>query len=78
MDYLAYIKKKLSKYNIDINNINKSTKIKDIYLDSFDLLQIIISIENDFKIKVNDNDIYKITNINDIILLIKKLKKNTL
>ena len=78
MDYLAYIKKKLSKYNIDIKNINKNTKIKEIYLDSFDLLQIIISIEDELKIKVDDNDIYKKKNINDIILLIKKLKKNTL
>lgn len=48
--------------NVDINSINDDTILigeDGLFYDSIDVLELIVELENRFKIKVKDNDIIK-------------------
>ena len=66
MDILK-IKEIIAKYaKVDASTISENTDIKnDLHLDSIDLYQIIIDVENTFNIKINDKYLYT---SNDILI----------
>ena len=59
----------ISKYvKVDKNNIDLNAKFKeDLHLDSIDLFQIIMEIEEDFNIKLETEDLMKIKTIGDAL-----------
>lgn len=62
----------------DCSKIDTNTKLfSGGYLDSISLFEFIIFIENEFNIKIRDNDIspMNFNNIKDIVKIIKKYKE---
>ena len=68
---LISILKKISKAKIITT---KSNLIKDKFLDSLDLINLVFLIEDNFKIKLNDNDLNdkNFKNVNTLLKLINK------
>ncbi|ONI43050.1 acyl carrier protein [Candidatus Epulonipiscium fishelsonii] len=61
--------------NISKTELSADTSfIDDLNADSLDVFQIIIALEEEFSIEVDNKDVEKITTIEDIAILIKKVK----
>ncbi|MFI4819060.1 MAG: acyl carrier protein [Enterobacterales bacterium] len=72
------IKKIISKqFGIKIKNIlNKTSFIKDLGADSLDIIELIMSFEENFNIEITDEKAEKITTVKEAIDFIKlKFKK---
>ena len=70
--------KKIISEQIGINfeKINNNKIIlKKLGLDSVDLIELIMSLEEHFSIKIEDEQIEKMKSLNDIIIYIKKTQK---
>ncbi len=64
-----YIKKIISE-QLDINEIKikiDSSIVNDLNIDSLDLVELIMSLEEQFEIEISDEDSQKFLTINDII-----------
>lgn len=58
----------------DVDKITPETNImKDLEVDSIKTIEITVAIEKKFKISVRDEDVPKITSVNDAVILVKKL-----
>jgi acyl carrier protein len=58
----------------DVDAITPETNImKDLEVDSIKTIEITVAIEKKFKISVRDEDVPKITSVNDAVMLVKKL-----
>ena len=66
----ASIKNKVP--NIDIN---ESTNLSSLGLDSLDLVEITLEIEDKFHIEFTSSDIAKLETVKDVILLIERKTK---
>lgn len=51
--------------------INDNSNLRDLGIDSLDLLDLIIDVEEKFNIKITDDELLKIESLTDIINLIK-------
>lgn len=68
MDVLNTIKKILAEQlDIDENSITETTTIEDLGVDSLDLVETIMNIEEEFGIEVDDNDVENLKTIGDFI-----------
>lgn len=57
-------------------DISKDDTFRDLGIDSIDLLDFVMKIENHFNIKIEDSELLKINSISDVIsILEKKVKK---
>lgn len=63
------IKKKFSKH------VERHTSLKEIGIDSLDLLDFIIEIEKKFGIKLNDDELFNLQTIDDVVKKIEEIKK---
>ena len=70
------IKEIIAKYaKIDVSNLNEMADLKkDLHLDSIDLFQIIIDVENALNIKVPDNELLDIHTVKDALDKIENAK----
>lgn len=70
------IKEIIAKYaKVDVNNLNDTADLKkDLHLDSIDLFQIIIDVENALNIKIPDNELLDIHTIKDALDKIENAK----
>lgn len=60
---------------VDVNNLNDNTNFKtDLHLDSIDLFQIIMDIEETFNIKIENEQLLDIKTVGDAISKIKNAK----
>jgi acyl carrier protein len=56
------------------SDITSETNIaKDLEVDSIKTIEITVAIEKKFKISVRDEDVPKISTVNDAVVLVKKL-----
>lgn len=75
---LIYLIKKIEKVirdNIEVDNltIDLSTSFKeDLDLDSFEMAQLICSLEDELKVSIEDTDIVKINTVADLLRYIEK------
>ncbi|MDD7306401.1 MAG: phosphopantetheine-binding protein [Peptoniphilaceae bacterium] len=60
--------------NIDAENIDFATKIEDLDIDSIDLLDFIMTIEDKYDIEFSDEELDQIKSLEDIEELIEKKK----
>lgn len=75
MDILKELKKILKYKNIN-KSINLTTNLKnDLGLDSLDLMELIVMIENKLNIQIPDDKLTDIITINDFIKIINNIKK---
>ena len=70
------IKEIIAKYaKVDVNNLNDTAYLKkELHLDSIDLFQIIIDVENALNIKIPDNELLDIHTIKDALDKIENAK----
>ncbi|WP_343190162.1 phosphopantetheine-binding protein [Buchnera aphidicola (Mollitrichosiphum nigrofasciatum)] len=70
------IKKKIKKIFINVlnikNEIHDTDDFKKLEIDSLDMIEIIMDIENKFDIEIKDETIEKLNNIKDLINYVKK------
>ena len=52
--------------------INKNSTLKDLGIDSLDVLDLIGEVEDSFNIEVSDDELMNLKNINDIMILLKE------
>lgn len=60
--------------NIDVEDLDFNTKIKDLDIDSIDLLDFIMTIEEKYDIEFSDEELDQIGTLDDIVNLIEKKK----
>ena len=61
---------------VDISKVNENSNFKtDLGLDSIDLLQLVVAIEDKFKIKLDNDKLMTINTINDALKAFNELIK---
>lgn len=67
---------KLAEENLDLDlkGVDFSTEIDDLDIDSIDLLDFIMTIEEEYDIEFSDDELDEIKTLNDIVDLIEKKK----
>ena len=63
------IKEIIAKHaKVDVNNLDENLRFKeDLHLDSIDLFQLVMEIEETFSIKIDDSLLLNITTVKDAI-----------
>lgn len=69
---IALIAEKLSKKPEEITD--ESRLVEDLGADSLDIVELIMSFEDEFNISLPDEDVAKMTTIGDIVTYIESLK----
>ena len=54
---------------------NEASKIKEIGIDSLDLVEVIVAFEKKFKIAIPDFELEKVQTVADVIALLQKYLK---
>lgn len=64
---------KLAEENLDVDtaNLDFESKISDMDIDSIDLVDFIMVIEEEFEIEFTDEELDEIENLSDIVSLIE-------
>ncbi len=62
----------LKEKNIEID---KNTKFKEIGIDSIDLLDFVVKIEEEFNVVIDDSKLLEIEKVSDIVEIIEDLIK---
>lgn len=57
---------------VDVNEITESTTFEDLGVDSLDLFQILISLEEEFGVEIPNEDAENIKTIQDVVNYIKE------
>lgn len=57
---------------VDENSITEDTAIEELGADSLDLVEIVMTIEEEFDIKIDDSAIEDLKKVGDIITYIEK------
>ncbi|ATG97570.1 acyl carrier protein [Mesoplasma lactucae] len=73
MDYTDQIIKELKKQGVK-GNLTSNTNLKEVGLDSLDLMDMVVKLEDKFNIMVPDEELENIKTIGDLDKLIIKLK----
>ena len=70
MDTLETVKSILSE-KVDVSHLKEDDKLSDLGLDSLDLAEIMISIEETLGIEFTSNEILELKTLRDVLNLIK-------
>ena len=73
MNVRDVILKELRKFSN--KEISDDSNIKDLNIDSLDLLQLVVTLEKNMQISISDDELLSIKTVKDIINIINK-KKN--
>lgn len=58
--------------NVDINNLNENTKLReDLGVDSLDVVELVMRLEEEFDISVSDEDANDLETVGAIVKYIK-------
>lgn len=54
---------------LDVDNVelNEDTNLKDLGADSFDLLELVTALEDEFELTMDDDDVEKIATIGQVV-----------
>lgn len=67
----------VNQFNVERDSINKETSFtNDLNADSLDLVELIMSLEDEFDLELEDENIDGINTINDVIVHINSLTSN--
>ncbi|MGH1411827.1 MAG: phosphopantetheine-binding protein [Mycoplasma sp.] len=72
-DILDIIQKELEKKNVKIK-VNENTVIKDLNIDSLDILEFSINVENECDVAIPEDKLLKIKTIGEFLSLIEENK----
>ena len=62
--------------NIDMINITLNSTLDELCIDSLDIIEIIMSIEEAYNIDIDDSKIPEITKVSDLALIINQQHKD--
>ena len=65
----------VDKLNVNLEDIKLESKFKDLGADSLDTVELIMEIEKEFDVKIPDNEMEKLTTVQDVVTLIEKKLK---
>ena len=57
---------------VDENSITEDTAIEELGADSLDLVEIVMTLEEEFDVKIDDSEIENLKKVGDIITYIEK------
>ncbi|WP_418829113.1 acyl carrier protein [Paratractidigestivibacter sp.] len=54
---------------LDVDNVelNEDTNLKDLGADSFDLLELVTALEDEFELTMDDDDVEKIATVGQVV-----------
>jgi acyl carrier protein len=64
----------VEKLDIDPSIIHMNSTLQDLGVDSLDMVEIIMKIEEEFNIEINDEVVEKMHNIQDVISYVHELR----
>lgn len=53
--------------DIDAAELNEDTNLKDLGADSFDLLELVTALEDEFELTMDDDDVEKIATVGQVV-----------
>ena len=56
----------IARFDFNIRELKPKTRLEDLGLDSLDMIEFMFDIENEFKIKIPDQE-FKVTTIQEIV-----------
>ncbi len=74
MEIKEWVTKQIAKYSKI--KFNESTALKELKIDSLSLAEIIFDCENEFNIRINDDDLKNIHTVGDAIKAAENAIKN--
>lgn len=75
MNYFEEIKKALINKKAK-GNIEKETKFKDMGLDSLDLMDMVVTLEEKHGFSLSDDQLLSIKTVNDLICILEEISKS--
>lgn len=66
----------MDKLQIDESSISENSTLQDLGADSLDLVEIVMSLEDEFSIEISDEDAEKLENIAQVIEYVHKKRTN--
>lgn len=75
MDKLAEIKERLAKA-AHKDSIDDSTKLRELGIDSLDIVELLLQLEEDYGVHFNDMDMSNLVTVKDLLDVIAKQLKN--
>lgn len=72
MSILSKVKELISEQlDIEIENIEPETTFEEMDADSLDLVEFVMSLEEEFEIEISDEEIEKIKTVGDVVKYIE-------
>ena len=71
MDIMDKVKAVLAK-RVDVTKLHETDLLQDIGLDSLDLVEVMLEIEDELNIKFTSDEIANLTTLKDVVDLINK------
>ena len=69
---IVFVCDELDIYDITTEEITPETTICSLYLDSLNMIELVMKIEDEFDIGLDDEDLIKICDIGDLIKIIEE------
>lgn len=74
MDLIEQVKNIIGN-RIDVSKVSKDDKLNEIGLDSLDLVEVMLEIEEAFHIEIKSDEILDLVTVNDLLKLIQRKTK---
>lgn len=74
MNSLETVKSILEKRGVDVSKIKESDSLQSLGLDSLDLVEVMLEIEDTLKIEFSSNEIASLATVKDVAELINSKK----
>ncbi|MBT9167111.1 MAG: Acyl carrier protein [Syntrophomonadaceae bacterium] len=72
MDFFARVKGLISEQlGVDEGEITKETSFEELNADSLDIVELVMAIEEEFKLEISDEEVEKIKTVGDVVRYIE-------
>lgn len=72
MDFFARVKGLISEQlGVDESEMTKETSFEELNADSLDIVELVMAIEEEFKLEISDEEVEKIKTVGDVVRYIE-------
>ncbi len=72
MDFFARVKGLISEQlGVDEGEMTKETSFEELNADSLDIVELVMAIEEEFKLEISDEEVEKIKTVGDVVRYIE-------
>ncbi|MBS4008151.1 MAG: acyl carrier protein [Clostridium sp.] len=72
MDFFAKVKGLISEQlGVDESEMTKETSFEELNADSLDIVELVMAIEEEFKLEISDEEVEKIKTVGDVVRYIE-------